>query len=67
VIFLATDDHQNRINELLYSPAGETGVQASYVRALTGTMTQSIEKDSVLGSVPLPELLADYIAPRDLN
>ena len=31
VIFLATDDHQNRINELLYSPTGQTGVQASYV------------------------------------
>lgn len=26
VVFLATDDHQNRINELLYSPTGETGV-----------------------------------------
>lgn len=32
VIFLATDDHQNRINELLYSPTGNTGVQASYVK-----------------------------------
>ena len=31
VVFLATDDHQNRINELLYSPNGQTGVQASYV------------------------------------
>jgi phosphodiesterase/alkaline phosphatase D-like protein len=31
VVFLATDDHQNRINELLYSPTGQTGVQASYV------------------------------------
>jgi phosphodiesterase/alkaline phosphatase D-like protein len=31
VVFLATDDHQNRINELLYSPSGQTGVQASYV------------------------------------
>ena len=24
VVFLATDDHQNRINELLYSPSGQT-------------------------------------------
>jgi len=32
VVFLATDDHQNRINELFYSPTGETGVQASYVK-----------------------------------
>jgi phosphodiesterase/alkaline phosphatase D-like protein len=32
VVFLATDDHQNRINELLYSPTGQTGVQASYVK-----------------------------------
>ena len=31
VVFLATDDHQNRINELLYSTNGQTGVQASYV------------------------------------
>jgi hypothetical protein len=32
VVFLATDDHQNRINELTYSPTGETAVQASYVK-----------------------------------
>jgi len=32
VVFLATDDHQNRINELLYSPTGDTTNQASYVR-----------------------------------
>lgn len=32
VVFLATDDHQNRINELLYSSTGDTGVQASYVK-----------------------------------
>jgi phosphodiesterase/alkaline phosphatase D-like protein len=32
VVFLATDDHQNRINELLYSPTGHTEVQSSYVR-----------------------------------
>jgi len=32
VVFLATDDHQNRINELFYSPTGQTGVQASYVK-----------------------------------
>src|SRR5262249_8579790 len=25
VVFLATDDHQNRINELFYSPSGQTG------------------------------------------
>jgi phosphodiesterase/alkaline phosphatase D-like protein len=31
VVFLATDDHQNRINELFYSPTRQTGVQASYV------------------------------------
>jgi phosphodiesterase/alkaline phosphatase D-like protein len=33
VVFLSTDDHQNRINELFYSPTGQTGVQASYVQA----------------------------------
>ncbi len=32
VVFLATDDHQNRVNELTYSPTGQTGVQSSYVR-----------------------------------
>jgi phosphodiesterase/alkaline phosphatase D-like protein len=32
VVFLATDDHQNRINELTYSPSGQTAVQASYVK-----------------------------------
>src|SRR5262249_34807388 len=32
VVFLATDDHQNRINELLYSPTGQTGDQATYVK-----------------------------------
>jgi hypothetical protein len=32
VVFLSTDDHQNRINELLYSPTRDTGVQASYVK-----------------------------------
>jgi phosphodiesterase/alkaline phosphatase D-like protein len=32
VVFLGTDDHQNRINELLYSPSGQIGVQASYVK-----------------------------------
>jgi phosphodiesterase/alkaline phosphatase D-like protein len=32
VIFLATDDHQNRINELLYSPTGQTADQSSYVK-----------------------------------
>jgi len=33
VVFLATDDHQNRINELTYSPTGQTEVQSSYVKA----------------------------------
>jgi uncharacterized protein YjiK/phosphodiesterase/alkaline phosphatase D-like protein len=32
VVFISTDDHQNRINELYYSPTGQTGVQASYVK-----------------------------------
>ena len=32
VVFMATDDHQNRINELTYSPTGQTEVQASYVK-----------------------------------
>ena len=32
VVFIATDDHQNRINELTYSPTGQTEVQSSYVK-----------------------------------
>ena len=32
VVFMATDDHQNRINEVLYSPTGQTGTQSSYVK-----------------------------------
>jgi phospholipase C/phosphodiesterase/alkaline phosphatase D-like protein len=32
VVFLATDDHQNRINELTYSPTGATGNLATYVK-----------------------------------
>jgi phosphodiesterase/alkaline phosphatase D-like protein len=32
VVFLATDDHQNRINELLYSPTGQTDDKSRYVR-----------------------------------
>jgi alkaline phosphatase D len=32
VVFLATDDHQNRVNELSYSPTGEIGNQSSYVK-----------------------------------
>ena len=35
VVFLATDDHQNRINELTYSPSGNTENQASYVKVPT--------------------------------
>jgi hypothetical protein len=32
VVFLGTDDHQNRINELLYSPSGQTEAQSTYVK-----------------------------------
>jgi phosphodiesterase/alkaline phosphatase D-like protein len=35
VVFLATDDHQNRINELTYTPTGQTEVQSSYVKVPT--------------------------------
>jgi phosphodiesterase/alkaline phosphatase D-like protein len=31
VVFMATDDHQNRVNELTYSPTGQTDVQSTYV------------------------------------
>jgi phosphodiesterase/alkaline phosphatase D-like protein len=32
VVFLSTDDHQTRINELDYSPTGQTADQSTYVR-----------------------------------
>jgi phosphodiesterase/alkaline phosphatase D-like protein/predicted AlkP superfamily pyrophosphatase or phosphodiesterase len=32
VVFLTTDDHQTRINELEYSPTGDTANQSSYVQ-----------------------------------
>jgi phosphodiesterase/alkaline phosphatase D-like protein len=32
VVFMATDDHQNRINELTYSPTGQTEDQSTYVK-----------------------------------
>lgn len=32
VVFLATDDHQNRVNEITYSPTGQTGAQSTYVK-----------------------------------
>ena len=32
VVFMGTDDHQNRINELAYSPTGQTELQSSYVK-----------------------------------
>lgn len=31
VVFIATDDHQNRINEVTYSPNGQTEDQSTYV------------------------------------
>ena len=32
VVFLSADDHQNRVNELTYSPTNQTEVQSSYVK-----------------------------------
>jgi hypothetical protein len=32
IVFLSTDDHQNRINELTYSPTGQTADQSTYVK-----------------------------------
>lgn len=31
VVFMATDDHQNRVNELTYSATGQTGDESTYV------------------------------------
>ena len=32
VVFMATDDHQNRINEVTYSPTSQLSTQSSYVK-----------------------------------
>jgi phosphodiesterase/alkaline phosphatase D-like protein len=32
VVFLATDDHQNRVNEVTYSPSSQTSIQSTYVK-----------------------------------
>lgn len=32
VVFLTTDDHQNRVDKLFYSPTGDMGNQSSYVK-----------------------------------
>ena len=32
VVFITTDDHQNRVNELTYSPTNQTSVQSSYIK-----------------------------------
>jgi hypothetical protein len=32
VVFLSADDHQNRVNEVTYSPSGATGDQSTYVK-----------------------------------
>jgi alkaline phosphatase D len=42
VVFLSTDDHQDRINELDYSPTGQTADQSSYVR-VPGNVFEIVE------------------------
>jgi hypothetical protein len=59
VVFLATDDHQNRINELYYSPTGQTGVQSSYVKVPLCLL----DRLCPLGATG-PETITDHIVLR---
>jgi phosphodiesterase/alkaline phosphatase D-like protein len=56
VVFLSTDDHQTRINELDYSPTAQTGVQSSYVR-MPGNVFEIV--DGPIGSGG-PETVTDH-------
>jgi phosphodiesterase/alkaline phosphatase D-like protein len=56
VVFLSTDDHQTRINELDYSPTGQTGLQSSYVR-MPGNVFEIV--DGPIGSGG-PEGITDH-------
>ena len=44
VVFLSTDDHQNRINEILYSPSGVTGPGSAGAAGLTTAQIQALYK-----------------------
>ena len=44
VVFLTTDDHQNRINEILYSPTGVTGPGSAGASGMTTAQIQALYK-----------------------
>lgn len=56
VVFLSTDDHQDRINELDYSPTGQTADQSSYVR-VPGNVFEIVEGPIGAGG---PDAIVDH-------
>ena len=44
VVFLSTDDHQNRINEIYYSPSGVTGPGSAGAAGLSTAQIQALYK-----------------------
>ncbi len=44
VVFLSTDDHQNRVNEIYYSPTGVTGPGSAGASSLTAAQIQALYK-----------------------
>ncbi len=56
VVFLSTDDHQDRVNELDYSPTGKTADQSSYVR-VPGNVFEIVA--GPIGASG-PDLIADH-------
>jgi 3-phytase/alkaline phosphatase D len=74
VVFLSTDDHQLRINELDYSPSGQTAVQSSYVRVpgdvfeiVTGPMGATGPEGVTDHSFANIKSLADSLANKQLS
>ena len=56
VVFLSADDHQNRINELDYSPTGQTADQSTYVR-VPGNVFEIVQGAAGAGG---PDTITDH-------
>lgn len=56
VVFLSADDHQNRINELTYSPTEQTADQSTYVR-VPGNVFEIVQGSAGAGG---PDTIADH-------
>ena len=56
VVFLSADDHQTRINELDYSPTGQTADQSTYVR-MPGNVFEIVQGAAGAGG---PDTVTDH-------